>query len=153
MPHPRVEDLVLMISLHPAPPLTLDAAFEAVKTVRLSWRKLAEELLGWYDLELSDDRKKLDAIEHQHVSAEARLKAVVEAFLLGEGPYQPSWRMLIHRLHWAGETDVAEKIKTNAEPQQGEWVCTIPQCMHNTSHMTPMKPRPFNKNHTHFNCF
>ncbi|MCG8622462.1 MAG: hypothetical protein MJE68_10765, partial [Proteobacteria bacterium] len=57
----------------------------------------------------------------QHTSDDARLKAVVEEFLLGEG-YQPSWRMLIHRLHKAGETSVAEKIKTNAEPQQGEWV-------------------------------
>jgi hypothetical protein len=91
--------------------------------------------MGWYDW--SDDiQKKLDAIEHQHITDEARLKAVVEAFLLGEGDHQPSWRMLIHRLHQAGETHVAEKIKTNAEPQQGEWVCTIPQCMYNTSHMT-----------------
>jgi hypothetical protein len=93
-----------------------------VKTVRRSWRKLAEKLMGWYDYEWSDDRKKLDAIEHQHVSDEACLKAVVEAFLLGEGRHQPSWRILIHRLHVAGETDVAEKIKTNAEPHQGEWV-------------------------------
>ena len=30
--------------------------------------------------------------------------------------------MLIHRLHKAGETHIAEKIKTNAEPHQGEWV-------------------------------
>ena len=73
--------------------------------------------MGWYT---SIDRKKLDAIERQHTSDDARLKAVVEAFLLGEGHYQPSWRMLIHRLHTAGETSVAEKIKTNAEPQQGE---------------------------------
>jgi hypothetical protein len=92
-----------------------------VKTVRLSWRKLAKELMNWgnwYD----KDRKKLDAIEHQHITDEARLKAVVEAFLLGEGRYQPSWRMLIHRLHEAGETHAAEKIKTNAEPLQGEGV-------------------------------
>jgi hypothetical protein len=88
--------------------------------------------MGWYG---NDGRKKLDAIKHQHVSDDARLKALVEAFLLGEGKHQPSWRMLIHQLHLAGETDTAEKIKTNAEPQQGEWVCTIPQC---TSHMTPI---------------
>jgi hypothetical protein len=96
--------------------------FEAVKTVRLSWRKLAKGLMGWLDYEWSGDRKKLDAIQRQHFSDEARLKAMVEAFLLGEGEYQPSWRMLIHALHQAGETDMAEKIKTNAEPQQGEWV-------------------------------
>jgi hypothetical protein len=78
-------------------------------------------LMGWSDF-FSKDQKKLDAIEHQHISDEACLKAVVEAFLLGEGKHQPSWRMLIHRLHWAGESHLAETIKTNAEPHQGEWV-------------------------------
>ena len=73
--------------------------------------------MGWYDFN-SDHRKKLDAIERQHISDDARLKAVVEAFLQGK---DLSWRMLIHRLYWAGETHVAEKIKTNAEPHQGEW--------------------------------
>ena len=68
---------------------------------------------------------KLAAIQHQHVSDEARLKAVVEAFLLGEGYYQPSWRRLIHTLHKAEEIHMAEKIKTNAEPHQGEWVYVI----------------------------
>ena len=87
----------------------------------MSWRKLARELLTWSDLS-RDGRKKLDAIEHENVSDEARLQAVVAAFLLGEGPYQPSWRMLIHLLHNTGETNVAEKMKTNAEPHQGEWV-------------------------------
>ena len=102
-------------------PLTFDNAFEVVKTVRLSWRELAKELLGWNDI-LSDYRKKLDAIEHQQVSDDARLKAVVEAFLLGEGGYQPSWRRLIHQLHEAEQSHVAEKIKANAEPHHGEWV-------------------------------
>jgi hypothetical protein len=106
---------------YPALPLTFDNVFEAVKTVRLSWRELAQWLMGWADYE-GFDRKKLDAIEHQHISDEACLKAVVEVFLLGEGPHRPSWRMLIHALHKAGETDTAEKIKTNAEPHQGEWV-------------------------------
>ena len=92
-----------------------------MKTGRLSWRELAKWLMGWYDWR-DEDRKKLDAIKRQHVSDDTRLKAMVEAFLLGEGRHRPSWRMLIHRLHRAGETHVAEKIKTNAEPQQGEWV-------------------------------
>jgi hypothetical protein len=78
-------------------------------------------LMGWSDF-FSKDQKKLDAIEHQHISDEACLKAVVEAFLLGEGKHQPSWRMLIHRLHKAGESHLAEKIKTNAKLHQGEWV-------------------------------
>ena len=106
---------------YPALSLTLDNIFGVVKTVRLNWRELAKVLFGWNDL-FSDDRKKLDAIRHQHVSDEARLKAVVEAFLLGEGHYQPSWRRLIHRLHLAQQSVVAEKIKANAEPHQGERV-------------------------------
>ena len=92
-----------------------------MKTVRLSWKELAQWLMGLYDFD-SDDQKKLDAIERQHTSDDARLKAVVEAFLLGEGRHRPSWRRVIHALHEAGETSVAEKIKTNAEPHQGEWV-------------------------------
>ena len=78
--------------------------------------------MGWDDYESLEGQKKLDAIEHQYISDEACLKAVVEAFLLGEGPYLPSWRMLIYLLHGAEESHLAEKIKTNAEPQQGEWV-------------------------------
>ena len=103
---------------YPAPPLTLDAVLEAVKGVR-SWRELAEGLMGWYSWR-DEDKKKLAAIQRQHVSDEACLKAVVEAFLLGEGKYQPSWRSVIHALHKAGKSHLAEKIKTNAEPQQGE---------------------------------
>ena len=106
---------------YPALPLTFDNVFEVVKTVRLSWKELAEELLDWDD-RFSDIRKKLIAIERQLVSDEARLKAVVEVFLLGEGRYQPSWRRLIHQLHSAWQSHVAEKIKANAEPQQGGWV-------------------------------
>ena len=79
-----------------------------MKTVR-SWIELGE----WLGL-----HSKLDAIQHQHVSDEACLKAVVEAFLLRN--YQPSWRRLIHALHEAGESQLAEKIKTNVDPHQGE---------------------------------
>ena len=104
---------------YPALPLTVDNVFEVVKTVR-RWRELAQWLLGWYDV-ISDNRKKLDAIERQHISDAACLKAVVEAFLLEEGHYQPSWKMLIQALYLAQEIHLAEMIKTNAEPQQGEW--------------------------------
>jgi hypothetical protein len=106
---------------YPALPLTFDNILKAVKTVR-SWRKLAAKLMCWCDYEAFIDKKKLDAFQYQHTSDEARLKAVVEAFLLGEGRYLPSWRMLIHALHLADESHLAETIKTNAEPQQGEWV-------------------------------
>ena len=102
---------------YPATPLTFDNVFEAVKTVR-SWRELGEWLVGSY----GKYEEKLDAIQHQHVSDEACLKAVMEAFLLREGKYQPSWRSVIHSLHKAGASHLAEKIKINAEPHQGEWV-------------------------------
>ena len=97
---------------YPAPPLTLNNVVEVVKTMR-NWRELGEWLLSY---------SKLEAIQSQHVSDEACLRAMVETFLLGEGVYQPSWRELIHVLHEVGESQLAEKIKTNAEPQQGEWV-------------------------------
>ena len=96
-------------------PLTLDNVLAVVKNVR-NWRGLGD----WYGLRLSDD--KLDAIKRQHISDEARLKAVVEAFLLGEGDYQPSWRRVIRALHQAGKSRLAEEIKANAEPHQGKWV-------------------------------
>ena len=100
--------------------------------------------MDWDDYMGSEGQKKLDAIQRQHVSDEACLKSVVEAFLLGEGKHQPSWRMLIHQLHKAGESQLAEKIKTNAEPHQGERACIIPQqCMHNISHMTSISNLPF----------
>ena len=85
------------------------------------WRELAEELMGWLDYEGSGDKKKLDAIEQQYVSDEARLKAVVEAFLQGE---HPSWRRLIHALYRANENRLAGMIKTNAESCEGdhEWI-------------------------------
>ena len=78
-------------------------------------------LMGWGDWR-DESKKKLDAIKRHHVSDEARLKAVMESFLLGEGIRQPSWRSVIYALHRADENHLAEKIKTNAEPQQGEWV-------------------------------
>ena len=92
--------------------------------MRLSWRELALWLMGWDDYR-SDDRKKIDVIQHQHTSDEVRLEAVVEAFLLGEGKHRPSWRMLIHQLYKAGESHLAEEIKTNAEPHPGEWISVM----------------------------
>ena len=103
-----------------------------------SWRELAKKLIGrQYVYQGSNGQQKLDAIQRQYVSDEARLKAVVEAFLLGEGEYQPSWRRVIHVLYESKMSRLAEKIKTNAEPHQGEWVYIIPQqFMYNTYHIS-----------------
>ena len=99
----------------PAPPLTLENVFEAVKKAVKRWRRLGS-LLGL--------ESKVGDIKHQHDSDEARLKAVIEAFLLGEGLYQPSWRRVIDALHWAGESQVAHDIESYAEAVRGEceWV-------------------------------
>ena len=102
---------------YPGPPLTLDNILEAIKRVK-SWRELGWWLLGRQSRFTDRDQKELDAIQHQHVSDEACLKALVEVFL--DGSYQPSWRRVIHALHQAGESHLAEMIKTNAEPVQGE---------------------------------
>ena len=82
-------------------PVTFNNVFEAVKTIR-NWR----ELEGGLGLHYT----KLEVIQRQHVSDEARLKAAVEAFLLGEG-YQPSWRSVIHQLHQGGESRLAERSR------------------------------------------
>ena len=80
------------------------------------------KLMGWTDYDWDKKgQEKLAAIRRQHDSDEAHLEAVLELFLLGEGEHQPSWRRVIHALHQASENRLAENIKTNAEPHQGEW--------------------------------
>ena len=76
-----------------------------------SWRTLGQHIIYSY---------KLDVIQHQHVSDEACLKAVVEYFLSGKGRYkQPSWRAVIWYLYKANEIQLAEHIRSFAEPVQG----------------------------------
>ena len=66
---------------------------------------------------------KQNSIQRQHGSdEEACLTAVIEAFLRGEGLYQPSWRRVIHALYEAGETSIAQDIMSYAEPVEGERV-------------------------------
>ena len=82
------------------------------------WRRLGRGLLGLFS------GATLNEIQAQHGSnKEACLKALIEAFLRGEGDYQPSWRSVIHALHRAGETHIARDIMTFAEPVEGESVC------------------------------
>ena len=92
---------------------------DAVKGVR----GLSLEILSiWFGVS-----EQVKDTKRQHGSDEACLKAVVEAFLLGEGDYQPSWRTVIHALHKANESHRADQIKNYAEPVQGEcvWVIVI----------------------------
>ena len=78
------------------------------------WRDLGDELVGF--------EKRVD-IQHQHDTNEARLKAVVEEFLLGEGRYQPSWRKVIFSLDEVDESHLANQIRSYGEPVQGESTC------------------------------
>ena len=105
--------IVPLSSLSPAPPLTLENILEAVKNVR-SWRRLGVHIC--YSSVLS-----LDGIQGQQVSDEACLKAVIEDFLSGKGRYQhPSWRVVIWYLYKANEIQLAEHIRSFAEPVKGK---------------------------------
>ena len=76
----------------------------------------------------------LGSIRRQHgYDEEACLKAVIEAFLRGEGYHQPSWRRVIHALYHAGETRIAQDIISYAEPVEGERVCELLRAYHHTS--------------------
>ena len=106
--------IISLSSPSPAPPLTLDGVLDVVKNVR-SWRKLGKRILLY-------SSSKLDVIQHQHVSDEACLKAVIEDFLSGKSYLyqQPSWRALIWSLYRANEIQLAEHIRSFAEPVQGK---------------------------------
>ena len=66
----------------------------------------------------------VDIDEHQCDSDEARVKAAVEGFLLGNGDFQPTWRALTYCLDGAGEVALADKIRSFSEPVQGECTCS-----------------------------
>ena len=98
------------VFLPPAPPLTLDNIFNVVKNV-WSWHTLGRRICYY----------SLDVIQRQHASDEACLKAVIELFLKGKGGRykQPSWRAVIWSLYQANETQLADNIRSYAEPVQG----------------------------------
>ena len=107
-----------------ATPLTLENVYEAVKGVG-DCRKFGEWLLYSRVSRYILQDSKLDAIHREHDSdKEACIKAVIEAFLRGEGFHQPSWRCVIDALYDAGEENhMAHDIIAYAEPVQGECVC------------------------------
>ena len=56
----------------------------------------------------------------QYDSDETYIKAIMEKFLLGEGPHQPTWRIVIFCLDLMGKVAMADKIRNFGEPVQGE---------------------------------
>ena len=99
-----------------APPLTLETVLEAIKGVR-SLRELGRHLLGHHGVQKQND------MQYQYHYSD--VKAMVEAFLLGKGDYQPSWRRVIHALYKAGEGHLANHIKHFAESVQGQYTWLI----------------------------
>ena len=102
-----------LLSLSPAPPLTLDNVWNVVKNIR-SWRTLGQHICNYDSFMLND-------IQRRHVSDEACIKAVIKGFLSGKGYryHQPSWRALIWSLYQSNEIQLAEHIRSFAEPVQG----------------------------------
>ena len=116
--------IVTSLLSSPALPLTLDNVFNVVKNVN-SWRTLGQHIIY---------PNELDGIQRQYVSDEARLKAVVEDFLSGKGRwYKPSWRAVIWFLYKANEIQLAEHIRSFAEPVQG--TVAIDECVASHTHI------------------
>ena len=113
--------MIYCVAPSPAPPLTVDNVYKAVKGVK-SLSDLSKWLLGLLHSEF-------DAIVRQHGSDDLYVKAVVETFLRGESlnyPH-PSWRAVIWTLDKMNESHLADKILDYGEPVQGEcvWSCTV----------------------------
>ena len=108
---------LLCFVLSPAPPLTIERVYEAIKGVK-NWRDFGTGL----GLLLEQD-----AIESQYGSDDLRVKAVVEKFLRGESllyPH-PSWRVVIQTLDNMNEIYLTDQIIDYGEPVQGEWLCIL----------------------------
>ena len=88
--------------LSPAPPLTVKNIFKAVEGVN-DWELLAKWLSVYYGSSFKD---------------------AVEQFLQGQSHYQPSWRAVIFSLDGAGETHLANCIRSYGEPIQGRYTHT-----------------------------
>ena len=73
----------------------------------------------------SNNPSYVDEIEAQEQSDDERLHALIDHWLQGEGDEQPSWRALVFNLDYAGETELADKIRQFAEPVSGESCDTI----------------------------
>ena len=140
--------IVPLIALSPAPPLTLDNILNVVKNVR-SWRTLGQLLCSYLSSELDD-------IQRQHVSDEACLKAVIEGFLSGKGDHykQPSWRAIIWSLYRANEIQLAEHIRSFAEPVQGnesyKWHITQWPMLHVAGYSSSSVFSPVYQYHSYF---
>ena len=88
----------------------------AVKGVH--WRTLGRGLIiDDYDIdEIFSDYTLLDEINDKYETDGARFGVVVEKFLSSP---QPSWRKVIWALYQANAVDLADRIRSYAEPLEG----------------------------------
>ena len=90
-------------SLSPAPPLTLENIMKEVEGVRYT-----SGLELWF--------------RGYTIFPIPSITDLVESFLHGHGPHQPSWRAVIFTLDAAGEAHVANRIRHYAEPVPGRYM-------------------------------
>ena len=91
------------LSLSPAPPLTLENIMKEVEGVRNT-----SGLELWFRGFMNDPISSITDI--------------VESFLQGRGPHQPSWRAVIFALDGSRESRIANRIRHYAEPVQGRYM-------------------------------
>ena len=89
---------MIVFLMSPAPPLTLGNILEVLKGVT-SITRLSTCLAGYSTENLED---------------------AMGVFLLGQGPYQPSWRAVIFALDCVDQPHLANRIRNYGEPIQGE---------------------------------
>ena len=89
---------ICLYALSPAPPLVVENILKVLEGVE-DWGEVARWLGTYY--------------------SSSNLKGAVEDFLQGLVYYQPSWRAVIFALDGAGETPVANRIRSYGEPVQG----------------------------------
>ena len=92
---------ICLYALSPAPPLTVENILKALEGVKN--RGGVTIWLGTYG---------------------GSLKEALEHFFQGQGRFQPSWRAVNFALDGAGETHLANHIRSYGEPVQGRYTYT-----------------------------
>ena len=96
----------------PAPPLTSENILKVVKNAQ-NWRTLGEHIYAYTYYMYK--QSTLDDIQHEHVSSEAYLRAIIEDCLSGKSRYTMTWRVVIWSLYKSSESQLAESIRSFAE--------------------------------------
>ena len=119
----NVIKLCLLIVLSPAAPaFTFENVMVALRGVN-DWRKLGRWLLL-----RADPEPELQLIEQRHSCAEDCLRDAVQQWLSKDS--QRSWKRLIRKLDLADMSEVADPIRSWAEPVKGmSWHISLIICV------------------------